>query len=283
VHPADERLGGLAAKLFGMRKASKMTGDQLAAALGWTEKSGRTKVSKIENGRQTPSAAVVQAWATATGHADETQDLLDLLADVQTVHTQWRRRLRGGHAALQEDLDRRTQAAKHIRNAESIMIPGLLQTADYARAVIEQAAATFGGADVQAGVDARMKRQDVLYDRDKMLEFVIAESALRFLPCPPQVMLGQLDRLDRVLSLGLDNVTIGIVPMGVQLARLPWASFLMLDDEVTAETFGGKTESHDADQAERHAGIFADLMAESATGDSARQLIAAATSDLRVP
>jgi transcriptional regulator with XRE-family HTH domain len=284
LHPADERLnqpGGLAERLYRMRKAARLTGDQLAAALGWGEKTGRTKVSKIENGRQAPSRQDIQAWAAATGHPDETEALLDLLADVQTVHTRWRQRLRGGQAALQEDMDRRTQAATRIRNAEVATIPGLLQTPGYARAVIEQASGLYGGKDIDAAVEARMRRQDVLYNRGKTFEFAITEPALRMLPCPPQVMLGQLDRLDRLVSMGLDNVTIGIIPMGVELPRLPWSSFLMLDDEVMVETYGGKVETHDEDQAVRHEGIFGELMAEAVTGDEALRLITAAAASLR--
>ena len=284
MHPTDERLtrpGGLAERMFRMRKAAGLTGEQLAGALGWGVKTGRTKISKIENGKQVPSAEDITAWAQAAGHPEQADDLLDLLADVQTVHTRWRRRLRGGQAALQEDMDRRTQAAKRIRNAEIAMIPGLLQTRDYARAVIAQAAGTYGGGDVDAAADARIRRQDALYDRDKTFEFAISEPALRMLPCPPQVMLGQLDRLDRLLSTGLDNVTIAIIPMGVELPRLPWSSFLMLDDEVTVETYGGKVEAHDEDQAARHERIFSELLAEAVTGDEARRLIAAAAEALR--
>jgi len=284
VHPTDERLtrpGGLAERLYRMRRAARLTGGELAADLRWGEKTGRTKVSKIENGKQVPTAPEVRAWAAACGHPEEADELADLLADVQTVHTRWRRRLRGGQAALQEDLDRRTQAAKRIRNAENMWIPGLLQTADYARAAIGQASAKYGGEDIEAAVAARMKRQDVLYDREKVLEFAIAESALRFLPCPPQVMLGQLDRLDRLIGMGLDNVTIGIIPMGVQLGLLPWGNFLMLDDEVHAETYGGKVEARDEDQTARHEGIFAELMAEALTGDRAQALIRSALGDLR--
>jgi transcriptional regulator with XRE-family HTH domain len=285
VRPADERLnqpgGGLAERLFRMRKAAGLTGDQLAAAAGWPEKTGRTKVSKIENGRQEPSPGDIRAWAQAAGQPEQIPDLLDLLADAQTVHIRWRRRLHGGQAALQEDIDRRTQAAKRIRNAEIAMIPGLLQTRDYARALIAQASGTYGGDDVDAAADARIRRQDALYDRDKTFEFAISEAALRMLPCPPQVMLGQLDRLDRLLSMGLDNVTIGIIPQGVELPRLPWSNFLMLDDKVSVETYGGKVEAHDEDLAARHERIFGELLAEAVTGDEARRLITSAAADLR--
>ena len=167
----------------------------------------------------------IRDWAEAAGHPEQAAELLDLLADVQTVHTRWRRRLRGGHAAIQEDIGRRTQAAKRIRNAEIALIPGLLQTSGYARSLITQVSAVYGTNDIDAAVQARMRRQDVLYDRSKVFEFVITEAALRLLPCPPQVMLGQLDRL---MSLGPGQRDAGNHPVRHRVAadsvqRLPAA------------------------------------------------------------
>ena len=191
MHPTDERLtrpGGLAERLFRMRKAAKLTGDQLAQALGWGAKTGRTKVSKIENGQQTPSAEDIAAWASACGHPEQAEELLDLLADVQTVHTRWRRRMREGYAAIQEDLDRRTQGAKRIRNAEIVLITRPAPDSRVRAGDHRPGVGRYGTDDVDAAVAARMGRQGVLYDQGKVFEFVICEAALRMLPCPPAVM-----------------------------------------------------------------------------------------------
>jgi len=263
--------------MFRMRKAAKLTGDQLATALGWGAKTGRTKVSKIENGKQTPSAEDITAWASACGHPEQAADLLDLLEDVRTVHTRWRRRLRGGQVAIQEDIDRRTQAAKRIRNAEVAMIPGLLQTAGYARSIITAVSAAYGTTDVDAAVQARVGRQGVLYDQSKTFEFVITEAALRLLPCPPAVMAGQLDRL---MSMDLPNVTLGVIPFGRELQAMPYNGFLLLDDALTVETWAGKDDD-DGDESAVHVRIFDLLMAEAVTGDEARALIAASAGELR--
>ena len=281
MHPTDERLtrpGGLAERLFRMRKAAGLTGEQLAEALGWGAKTGRTKVSKIENGKQTPGVDDITGWAEACGHPEQVPDLLDLLEDVQTVHTRWRRRLRGGQAAIQEDIDRRTQAAKRIRNAEIAMIPGLLQTAGYARGIITAVSAAYGTTDIDATVQARIQRQGVLYDQSKTFEFIITEAALRLLPCPPQVMRGQLDRL---MSMDLPNVTLGIIPFGAELQMMPYNGFLLLDDELTVETWGGKDDEHAGDESAAHARVFDLLLAEAVTGDEARRLIATAAEELR--
>lgn len=276
MHPTDERLnqpGGLAERLYGMRKAAGLTGDRMAEDLGWP----RSKISKIENGRQMPSAEDIRAWVAECGHPEAADDLLEMLADVQAVHRRWRTRLRRGHAAVQEDLDRRTRDAKRVRSAQVLIMPGLIQTAGYARSILAQIAPAYGTQDLEEAVAARMRRQEVLYDTDKTFEFVITEAALRMLVVPAQVMLGQLDRL---LSMGLSNVTLGIIPMGVELDMAPVHGFLMLDDAAIVETYDEESEAGE-EESEAYGRIFDRLMAEAVTGSGARQLIAAAARDLQ--
>jgi transcriptional regulator with XRE-family HTH domain len=279
VHP--EQPGSLAERLLRLRKEAGLTGAQLAEALGWEEGTGRTKVSKIENGRQLATEADIRAWAQATGHLDQIEDLLDLAASARVVRIRWRQqRLGGGQAAaVQEARDRTTQAATRIRNAENVIIPGLLQTSGYARSIIAQASALYGAVDVDMALQARMQRQQVIYDTSKTFEFVFTEAALYLLPCSRQVMLGQLDRL---LSLGMDNVTLGIIPFGTELPLAPYNSFLLQDDDLTVETLAGKDEERAEDAAELYHRIFDLLMTEARTGDDARRLIATAADSLRV-
>jgi transcriptional regulator with XRE-family HTH domain len=278
VHP--DQPGSLAERLLRLRKEAGLTGAQLSDALGWEEGTGRTKVSKIENGRQQVTENDIRAWARATGHPEQAEDLLDLLASAKVVRTRWRQqRLGGGQAAaVQQARDRTTQAATRIRNAENVIIPGLLQTSGYARSIIAQASALYGAVDVDAALQARMQRQQVLYDTSKMFEFVFTEAALYLLPCSRQVMLGQLDRL---LSLGMDNVMVGIIPFGTELPLAPYNSFLLLDDDLTVETLAGKDEERADDSAELYHRIFDLLMAGALTGDDARRLITTAAERLR--
>lgn len=277
MHPTNERLrqpGGLAERLYGLRRAAGLSGARLAADLGW----GAAKVSKIENGNQTPSAGDIRAWAAACGHPEAADELLDILADVQTVSRRWKQRARGGLAAIQEDYDRRTREARRVRNAEILIVPGLLQTAGYARGILTRLWPD--RSDIDETVAGRMQRQEVLYDPGKTFEFVITEAALRMLPVPAQVMAGQLDRL---LSVGLTNVTLGIIPFGVELDTLPAGGILLLDDAAiveTVETCGGERFAGEEESAE-YGRIFGLLMDEAVTGDEARQLITAAAADLR--
>jgi uncharacterized protein DUF5753 len=100
-----------------------------------------------------------------------------------------------------------------------MLIPGLLQTPEYARYRALEAV-RLHGADpdgVEAVVAARMRRQEVLYDTTKPFTFVITEAALRYLLCPQSAMLAQLDRLATVSDFG--NVSLG---SSLPASSFPW-------------------------------------------------------------
>ena len=261
MHPTERKLtqpGSLPERLYRLRKGAGLNQGQLASALGWD----RTKVSKIETGTQRPSGDDIRAWAAAASQPEAAGELLDLLADVEAVHRTWRGRLRGGGAGVQDDYDRRVRAAKRIRAVSPLVIPGLLQTAAYARAIMTQVQETWGAIDVDASVEARLRRQEALYDQSRAFEFVTTEAALRMPPCPPQVMLGQMDRL---MSLDLDNVTLGIIPIGVQMPVVPQNGFILLDDVAIAEGHGGEDTLGEQESAV-YARVFERLMSVAATG-----------------
>lgn len=279
MRPTGEWLnqpGGLAERLVRMRKAAGLTGDRLAEQLAWP----RSKVPKIENGRQMPADADLRAWAGACGRPDVIPELLDLLSDAQAVHRQWRHQLRAGHAALQGEFDALVRQAKRIRNFEILLVPGLLQTPDYARHRALEAVRLHGAQaeGVEGTVTARMLRQDVIYDTDKTFEFVITEAAFRLLLCPRPVMLGQLDKL-RVMSTH-GNVTLGIIPAGTELPVAPMVGFLSVDDLTVVETFTS-ADALSGQEAAAYERIFDELAAEAVTGDEARRLIADAAQSLQ--
>jgi transcriptional regulator with XRE-family HTH domain len=271
MQPTSEWLnqpGGLAERLTLMRKAAGLTGEALAGRLSWP----RSKVVKLENGRQLPTPADLRKWADAVGNPDAVPELLSLLEDAQAVHRQWRHKLRAGHAALQSEFDSLVRGGTHIRNFQTFLIPGLLQTPGYARSRVLETV-RFQDTDpakVDETVAARMRRQEVIYDTTKTFEFVVMDAALRYLLCPPEVMRGQLDRLMGVL--GLSHITLGIIPPGRELAVTPYVGFLMVDDVVVVETFTG-ADTIRGEEAAKYAGFADLLMADAVTGDEARRLI----------
>jgi hypothetical protein len=277
VRPASEILmqpGGLVEKLSAMLTDSGMKAGQLANSLGWA----RTKVSKILNGYQIPSETDIRGWAEATGHPEMADDLIVMLRQVREVHTRWRRRLsQGGADSIQREISELEKAATRIRNLQVAVIPGLLQTAGYAHGVFSQVLAVYGGFDVDAAVAARISRQAILYEPARQFDFVFCEAALYMPPCPRESMLGQLDRL---MALDLAHITLGIIPLGAELAMSPLNTFMLLDDLLVVESYSYE-DRVGGEQADTHARIFDMLMSESVTGAEARRLIAKAAQALR--
>lgn len=275
MRPTDEWLnqpGGLAERLVRLRKDAGLTGDRLAFHLGWA----RSKVPKLENGRQMPSKADITAWAQACSQPDAAHELLVMLGEAQAMHRQFRHQVRRGrHAAVQGDLDSLVRQARRVRNVEVVLIPGLLQTPDYARYRLREAMRISGEDDSQleAVIAARMRRQEVLYEGGREFEFIIAEAALLVRTCPAQVMLGQLDRLS--VASGLSDVMLGIIPLDSELTITPTMGFLIADDIVYTET----PTSDDlllGEEAAAYARIADGLAAQAVTGDAARELITVA-------
>ncbi|WP_406038691.1 DUF5753 domain-containing protein [Micromonospora sp. NBC_00898] len=187
--------------------------------------------------------------------------------------------MRQGQAAVQDSYNQFVAESRLIRHFETVYVPGLLQTADYARRVLAEMVElhNLDTADVDAAVATRMQRQHLLYDTSKRFEFLLAEPVLRWLLPPPDAMRGQLDRLQTVV--GVPNIRFGILPLGVPLATTPQNSFQMYDDVAIVETFIGETTYRD-DEAATYAKAIERLWNEAVTGEDARRLIVRAAQDL---
>ncbi|MCK9877929.1 helix-turn-helix domain-containing protein [Frankia sp. Ag45/Mut15] len=103
------------------------------------------------------------------------------------------------------------EAAILIRTYELQFIPGLLQTRDYARAVIGGARQTDAADVIERRVQARMSRQTVLDRADSpRLWAIIDEAALRRPVGGPEVMQAQLKHL--IALTAKSNITIQVIP-----------------------------------------------------------------------
>ncbi|GAA2644419.1 helix-turn-helix transcriptional regulator [Dactylosporangium fulvum] len=269
--------GGLARLLKQHRERAGLTGQALGEKVGWNQ----SKVSKLETGKQLPSDDDLHAFAAAVELDDEALGLLtDLRTQADAISKEWRAGRAGGQTAIQQNYDELVRAAKVIRNAEVTTVPGLLQTREYARYQAEQAVVLHGFApdEIEATLDAKMRRQDVLYDATKRFEFVVAESALRLLYSPPDVMLAQLDRL-LTLTYPRTNLWFGIIPFGTQLPTVPQNRFIAVDDVIYIEDFADEA-VYRGERASTYAKAMDLLMAEAVTGEQARRLILAASDAL---
>jgi transcriptional regulator with XRE-family HTH domain len=273
VHEARSALGK---RFRELRQRAGLSGRQLAESLSWPP----SKVSKLENGHQTPSDDDVRAWTRATGGEAETEGLLASLHTLEVQHAEWQRILRGGIRPRQNDLADLDRKTRYFRAFEATVVPGLLQTAEYARARFAEGIRLLKVPnDINEAVQGRVRRQDILYRTDKRFHFVLTEAALRLRLCPPAVMLGQLDRL---VSLGaLPNVRLGIIGFETQYTTSPWHGFWLYDnDRVMVETFSAELNLAQPQEIELYAGIFEALAGVASYGRAARAIITRVIDDL---
>jgi transcriptional regulator with XRE-family HTH domain len=88
------------------------------------------------------------------------------------------------------------RSAVRIHGWDLGAVPGLLQTADYARAIVRAGRPTYLDDEVERTVDARKGRQEIMSgEHPPMVWYVIHEGVLRHLIGSPEVMAEQLDKL----------------------------------------------------------------------------------------
>ncbi|GAA1252997.1 helix-turn-helix transcriptional regulator [Prauserella halophila] len=252
------------------------TGKEFAAHIGWVA----SKVSHVENGRTLPSDADLAAWAAAVdADADTLTSLRDEARELRLDRDRWKRRLRHGHATVQRGTAVSERAASHITMVEFFLVPGLVQTPDYARRVFEIAAAMVDSPDdADTAVRERVRRQDVLYDPSRTVEILVSEAALRNPICSPEAMRGQLDRLTNLAGLG--HVRLGVIPLDVQLPTITLHGYTILDDAVTVEVNHTDVTATDPDDVALYRSITDQLWGVAAEGDAARRVLTRVASDL---
>lgn len=273
VHESRNALGK---RLRELRQQAAFSGRQLAELLSWLP----SKVGKLENSRQTPSDDDIRAWTRPTSSEADTEALLASLHTLEVQHAEWQRIFRAGLRSHQNQLAEWDQKARLIRAFESTVIPGLLQTAEYARARFAEGIRRLNlPNDINDAVQVRMVRQEVLYRPDKRFHFVLTEAALRFRLCAPAVMLGRLDRL--VFFSQLSNVRLGIIGFETQYMTSPWHGFWIYDnDRVLVETFSAALDLRQPQEIELYANAFEQLAAVASYGRAARGIINCVIDDL---
>ncbi|NUT29846.1 MAG: helix-turn-helix transcriptional regulator [Streptomyces sp.] len=267
---AREELGRRLRELRAESPDGRLTGTDLARRLGWQQ----SKVSKLENGRQTPTDDDLRAWANATGQPAVFDELRARLKGFESQIRSWRRQLAAGHRPVQETWNTLVSDARTLHVWENSIICGLLQTADYARHIFEgHAELQKSPRDAEEAVRARMKRQEWLYRQGKQLNLLMWEGALYSRACPAQVLAAQLDRLLGVV--GMDTVNLGVVPLDAALGLSPGNPFWILDDRlVIAEDWHAELWLDDAETIALYHRVW-DTFAESAVfGAEAQQVIA---------
>ncbi|WAL67170.1 helix-turn-helix transcriptional regulator [Amycolatopsis cynarae] len=257
------------ARLRALREArGVLSGRAMAKLVGWPQ----SRVSKIETGRQTPDDTDVIAWCDALGIPEAAAELLTTLQGIRLQQLEWRRQLRTGMRHGQTARGQREQSAKLIRAVDIAAVPGLIQTAPYARRVLTKVSDLLDlPKDVDQAVAARMSRQQVLYQDSPRIELLMAEAALAHPIATPSEMVAQIERL--IVVTGMPTVRFGILPLYRTLPYLVMNGFWIVDDRVAVETTTTELMIDDPEQVATYHRLADRLWKAAAEGDEAREIL----------
>jgi transcriptional regulator with XRE-family HTH domain len=197
----------LALELRRLRETAKLTCEDVAERL----ECSASKISRVETGRVSVSPRDVRDMLQIYGVPEDQRDSLVQLARESRQKGWWHaygdsvQPHFGTYLGLES-------AASEIRIYEVNLIPGLLQTEEYARAVISAGMVDKPRADIERSVALRMERQQVARTIMPKVWAVLDEAALRRQVGGPEVMRIQLEHLREVGS--LRNISIQVIPFG---------------------------------------------------------------------
>lgn len=175
-------------------------------AVGWSE----SKVSRIETGRTGIRQPDLERLLDLYSVAGEERAAL-LALGRQASHRGWWHSYGDALPGWFEDFVGLEDGASAKLIYENQLIPGLMQTPEYATAIIRAAQPWVDDDEVERQVTARMTRQALLTSADPLRVWaVLDEAVLRRKVGGPAVMRAQLERLSALSA--LPNVTLQVLP-----------------------------------------------------------------------
>jgi transcriptional regulator with XRE-family HTH domain len=268
------RLRRLAAELRRLRAAAELTqeavSEQTAINAG--------TLYRLENGLGRPQRRTLMALLDLYGVDEPHRSELLELARVASSPG-W---LKPYHSELPEPYTAYISfeaEAKAVLNYESLFIPGLLQTEDYARAVIRGTLPTASTREVEQRVQARMERQAVLSKESPLrLWAIVDEAALRRLVGGAKVMAAQMRHLATVTT--EPHITLQVIPFGAGAHPGMPGSFAMIQfpdpadpDVVYIDSMAGDLFLEAVTDVQRYGVMFDNLRAVALSPDNSVSLV----------
>ncbi|MEV3855977.1 helix-turn-helix transcriptional regulator [Streptomyces sp. NPDC050095] len=216
----------VADRLRDLRRDAGLTAKDVADRTGWY----KSKVSRLENAVTPPSDGDIRAWCRACEADGMAADLIAASRTADNMYVEWRRLQRTGLRRLQESYVPLFERTRTFRIYCSNVVPGLLQTDGYARALLGSIAAFRETPnDVSEAVDARMERSQVIREGNHRFALLVEESVLRHRVGGAEVMAGQLGYLLSVMA--LPSVSLGVIPFTADRRMWMIETFSVYDEE----------------------------------------------------
>ncbi|MBB4910227.1 helix-turn-helix domain-containing protein [Actinophytocola algeriensis] len=210
----------LAARLRELRENANLTIDEVGDKL----ECSASKISRIETGHVGVTPRDVRDMLEVYGVDDDEREALVQLAREARKKGWWHAYnevFTGSFVGLESD-------ASFLHTHQALLVPGLLQTEAYTRAVIRAIRPDSAEADVELRVRARINRQKLITEESNPPEYwaVLDEAVLHRVVGGPEAMRDQLKKLVELAS--LPHVTLQIVPFSSGAHAGMEAPFLIL-------------------------------------------------------
>jgi transcriptional regulator with XRE-family HTH domain len=264
----------LALELLRRREAAGLTREEAARQLEWST----STIFRIETGRSRPQPGNVRVLLELYGVSGPERDGLIRLAR-EARQPGWWHSFRDILPNPYEVYIGLEGGAASIRNFEPIVVPGLLQTEEYARQTFRNGPRELDRDDIERRVQVRMERQRILTREDRpRLWAVVDEAVIRRVVGGPEVMREQL--LHLVESAEQGKTTLQVVPFGAGAHAGTTGPFVVLDfpeatdpTVVYVETLAGDIYLEAPTDVDRYTLAFARLLAAALPPDDSVRLV----------
>ncbi|MGF7238453.1 MAG: helix-turn-helix domain-containing protein [Frankia sp.] len=215
-----------------LRRSKGVSGAELARRTGMSQ----STISRIETGQKTPIPEDVELIVAAL--KEPVDSVRQFRQRAEALFGQGIEDPASAVGRFQPRYRDYEQRASRIRVFQPTIVPGLLQTSEYARGVVSQYSVLFRNTDptkVAEAVAERIARQGMLDDLEKSFVFLLTESVLEYPTVPALDMASQLSALKRAAE--RPNVELLLIPAGRTLPYPAMNGFHLFDDtRVLTET-----------------------------------------------
>lgn len=270
----------LAALISHLRKASGLSGSELARRLG--PGFSQSKISRLQAGILTPSpmdAGRIGWELRNVASRAERRRLIELAQDVvQERSGAYRVRvvLSHGSARLQREIGERIERANRLATFHPVLVPGMLQTDGYMRSITASSPAPLSPRRVERWLTERKRQQRSRMGRPSVQ--LLTEGALSWGVAGAQVMAEQCEYIAGLIDTA-HGWEIGVIPRHMQLSRgfpiaHPVNGFELYDTSaVFVGTSLGNALVTDSRAIAEHVDLLARLRALALWGEDARRLL----------
>lgn len=271
----------LGAQLRRLREAAEIS----RADAGYSIRGSESKISRLELGRVSFKDRDVADLLTLYGVNDDLERAAFLEMVKRCNEPGWWHRYGDLMPNWFQDYVGLEESAARIQTYEVQFVPGLLQTEDYARAIVSHGRPELITEEALRRVALRMRRQKLLARTDAPRLWAVIDEAVLHRPIGGRtVMAGQIDKLLEATK--LPNVTLQIVPYRLSGYAAEGAFSMLrfaeaeLPDLVYIEHLTGALYLDKQDEIELYSRVIDRLMVDAETPDHTRQVLAKRRAEL---